>query len=91
MTKPEAQIGMEDKFVQNQELEDLLEKRESLKEGASAYREADKAAKGAITAEPTEPPYRVGRFMIRKTPRQPREVNFEISAGTTIKISRSDE
>ena len=43
-TKAKAQIGMEDKFVHDDKLEELLEKRQSLKEGVAEFRQADKEA-----------------------------------------------
>jgi len=41
--KAKAQIGMDDRFVHDDELEELLERRQSLKEGVAEYRQADKA------------------------------------------------
>ena len=62
-TKTKAQVHMDDRMVSNSELLALLEEREDLKEGASAFRNKDKDAKNAIIKLGEEPPYRIGRFI----------------------------
>jgi hypothetical protein len=91
VTKTKAQIHMEDRMVSNSELLALLEERETLKEGATAYRDKDKATKNAIIALGEEPPYRIGRFIITRKEHQARHVDFDIQAGASVKIARADE
>ena len=85
-TKVTEQISMEDVIIENPELLDLLEKRQALKEGVSAYRHADKEAKKKIETMTPPPPFRIGRFVIAKSTTQPRSVSFDIEAGDRISI-----
>ena len=90
-SKQKSQIGMEDKWVKDPELEALLEKREKLKAGQQAFRATDKEAKEKL-AKVTEPvPYRIGRFLISKNIRKRHEVNFTTEAGESISIALADE
>ncbi len=90
-SKKRAQIGMEDRVVSNSELLTLLEERETLKEGAKAFRAKDKHTKDTIKGLDEPMPYRVGRFLIDKTERPARSVSFETNASVGIKISRADQ
>ena len=89
--KERSQISMDDKWVKNPELEALLEKRQELKEGVSAYRKADKEAKEKLKTEQTPVPYRIGRFIINKTEHQFKEVSFSVDASESISIKLSTE
>jgi len=91
VTKTKAQVHMEDRLVSNSELLALLEERETLKEGALAFRNKDKDTKNAIIKLGEEPPYRIGRFIITQKTHQARHVDFDIQAGASVKISRADE
>lgn len=85
-SKVKEQLGLQDVIVEDTELEQLLEKRQSLKEGVSAYNKADKEAKVKIETIQTPTPYRVGRFVIAKTPTPDRSVSFDVMAGNRISI-----
>ena len=89
--KERSQVGFEDQWVKNPELEALLEKRQELKQGASDYRKADKEAKGKLKTEQTPVPYRIGRFVITKSERQAHEVNFQVDASSAISIKLATE
>ena len=91
--KTQAQVGFDDKIVENPELEALLEKREEQKEHAAAYRKADKEAKEKIATVATPMPYRVGRFLIDKQTVPAKSVSFETDEGirVSIKNTQADE
>ena len=90
-TKAKAQIGMDGKFVHDDELEELLEKRQSLKEGVAEYRQADKEARKKIGTITVETPYRCGRFIIEESMTQPGHVEFDKAGGSRLKIKTADE
>ena len=90
-TKAKAQIGMEDKFVHDDKLEELLEKRQSLKQGITEFRKADKEARKKIGTVVVETPFRCGRFIIEESMTQPGHVEFDKAGGTRLKIKTADE
>jgi hypothetical protein len=85
-TKVKEQLGMEDAVVNDEELEQLLEKRQSLKQGVSDYRKADKDAKTKISTMSDPTPFRVGRFIIARHSVPPRSVSFDVNEGNRISI-----
>lgn len=90
-TKVKAQINMDDKILDNPELEKLLEARQVLKASAKEYRATDKEAKDKIATIQTPLPYRVGRFIISKQMIQAKSVAFDVDAGTRVNIKAVDE
>jgi len=90
-TKVRAQISMDDKVVDNPELEQLLEQRQELKQSVSDFRKADKKAKAKIQAVQTPLPYRVGRFIIGKQVIPAKSVAFETGEADRITIKTVDE
>lgn len=91
VTKTRAQIGMEDNWVNDEKLEELLEEREQIKKSASDYRKADKEAKAKIAEYENKMPFRCGRFIISSKMISPRSVEFEITGGSKISIKTADE
>ena len=91
MPKMKAQIKMDDNWVKNPEVEAILEKRQSLKQGATDYRNADKEAKTAVAGIPNAKPYRIGRFIIEENDREAKHVEFDSEAGKSIIIKTADE
>ena len=85
-SKVAAQIGMDDKWIKDPELEELLEKRQELKAGVSEYRKADKDAKDKLKEVQTPVPFRIGRFIINKSERQAKEVSFEVGPSSSLNI-----
>ena len=90
-TKAKAQISMDDKFVHDDELEDLLEKRQSLKGGIADFRQADKEVRKKIGTITVETPFRCGRFIISESMSQPGHVEFDKAGGTRLTIKTADE
>lgn len=91
VTKTRAQIHMDDKIIENPELEKLLEDRQELKGSVSEYRKADKAAKYKILSIATPTPYRVGRFIITKKDVPGKPVAFETADSLRITIKTVGE
>ena len=89
-TKARPQIHMDDKIVEDAELERLLEERQALKESVSSYRKADQAAKDKIRSMETQTPYRVGRFIISKQAVPAKSVAFETTEGSRFTIKTID-
>ena len=77
VTKVKAWIHLEDKVMDNPELEKVLEERQELKQSVSDYRKADKKAKAEIQKVQTPLPFRIGRFIIGKQVMPPKSVAFE--------------
>ena len=90
-TKVRAQISMDDKVVDNPELEQLLEERQELKQSVSDYHKADKKTKAKIQTVQTPLPYRVGRFIIGKQNVAAKSVAFETGETNRITIKTVDE
>ena len=90
-TKAKAQISMDDKIVHDDELEALLEKRQSLKQEIADFREADKNARKKIGMVSVEMPFRCGRFIISESMSHPGHVEFDKAGGTRLTIKTADE
>jgi len=92
VTKVKEQIHMEEHFVGNPELEQLLEEREDLKASVSEYRKTDKEVKEKIASTSEVTPYRIGRFVIDKKPIAAKSVSFETAPSErySIKIAGED-
>ncbi len=86
-----AQIHMEDEWIENPELLDLLEKREESKEGAATFRQLDKDAKGQIRGLNLEGERRIGRFVISCKATKGRSVSFETDGGVRVNIKAASE
>lgn len=92
MPRVRPQISMDDKFIEDPELEALLEERQEKKESASeansAYREVDDKAQAQVLALdlPEEPPTRCGRFLLSKKTTDAQEVSFERAERTRASI-----
>ncbi len=89
--KVTPQIHFADSIVKNEELEKLLEDRQTLKDSASEFRKADKAAKEKISALNLPTPYRIGRFIIAKQSTAAKSVSFETTEGSRVSIKTVDE
>ena len=85
-TKKQLQTSMDETRIDDTELEQLLEDREELKENVSKYRKADKEVKAKINTIEAPSPFRIGRFVITRTPTPPRSVSFETDGGLKINI-----
>lgn len=90
-TKKKLQISMDDRIVQNNDLNQLLEQRETLKVGVSEYRQVDKKTKEFITKLKEVLPFRIGRFIISETKREAKSVAFDVDASCSIRISALEE
>jgi len=89
--KTKAQIGLEDRMVNNPELEKLLEERHALKASVSLFRKADLVAKEKILAVNETMPYRVGRFLITKQSIPGKTIAFETSDAIRVSIKNVAE
>lgn len=89
--KAKAQMHMDDKVVENKELENILEAREELKEKVASYRQTDKDAKDKIKSLDLPVPCRVGRFIIAKTAMEGKEISFQTQPSTRISIKLADK
>lgn len=96
-TKPRAQIGMEDQFLEDPELEALLEERETLKEERKVAVEAVKEKTGAIHERlgaydlPVGQERRCGGFIIARRHVTGRSVSFDVDAGVRTTIRKVKE
>ena len=89
--KTRAQISMDDRRVDNTELEQLLEERQELKKNVGEYKSADKKAKKMIASLNEPLPYRIGRFIISEAVIPAKSVSFDTDAGKRINIKTADE
>ena len=89
--KKQPQSTMGETLLDDSKLEKLLEKREKLKAGVSARREADKEAKNALAGVEISGSVRVGRFVISKRTTQSRHVEFDTDAGVRLSIKADEE
>lgn len=93
--RPQAQIELGEQIIENAELEQALEARETAREAVAAarkiYDEADTAAKAAIAELDLDGPARCGRFVIRELDVAARSVAFETEPGTRLSISVVDD
>ena len=92
-----GQVGMDERVIEDSELEAALEERLSRKNSYSElqrqYGEADKRAKGLVEALglSTGEVIRVGRFRIEKRATAGRAVSFETKPGSRISVSVDEE
>ena len=90
-TKERAQIHMDDRIIDNPELEKILDDRQELKYALSEFRKKDKEAKSRIKAIEETPPFRIGRFLITSSTTPPRSVAFDTDGAVRIKIKIAGE
>lgn len=89
---PQEQIGLEDKFIEDPELEEVLEERESLKaekkKALKQFNDKHAAAKDRIEKLdlPAGGALRVGRFRLERTNVPGRSVTFDTAETTRINI-----
>lgn len=83
------QIHMEDKIVNDPELEQMLEDRQELKQAQAEYRKKDKEVKAKLAS--VETPCRIGRFFISKSTTPPRSVAFDTSGSVRYSIKLAGE
>jgi hypothetical protein len=89
--KARPQIGMDDQWIEDPELLDLLERRDALKTAATAFAKTTKAAKGKILALAFTGPRRCGRFIITCSLSKPRSVSFDTEEGVRVSIKTTKE
>ena len=89
-TKTAPQINMDDEWLEDSKLEELLESREEAKGGQSAYREANKAAKAHIKELGFDGVKRCGRFLITIKDTDPRSVSFDVDGGRRVSIRNAE-
>ncbi|MBU2051558.1 MAG: hypothetical protein KKH61_21620 [Gammaproteobacteria bacterium] len=89
--KEKAQISMDDKIVHDDELEELLETRQSLKKEVAEFRKVDKEARQKIGTVGVETPFRCVRFIIAESMTQPGHVEFDKLGGSRVQIKTADE
>ena len=89
--KIKAQISMDDKVVNNPELEKLLEEWQKLKQSVSGFRKADKKAKAEIQKVQMPLPFRIGRFIIGRQVIAAKSIAFETAQSERITIKTVDE
>lgn len=89
---PQPQLGMDEKVVEDADLEKILEARlraaDDRNEAAGVFKTHDVDAKEKIAALELEDGdvIRVGRFRIKKTVSQPRHVEFDAASAPRISI-----
>ncbi len=90
-TKPQA--GFDDVVIEDEELLEVLEKRESMREAKAEYARLDRAAKARIDEKKhgVDGDVRIGRFMIGQRPTEARHAEFDVNASTRIIIKRIDD
>ncbi len=86
-TTVKAQISMDDRIIQDPELEGLLERRLDAQTLATDYRKADKKCKDRIKSMSVQMPFRVGRFLISKKEVPGRSVETKDSISIKIKVT----
>lgn len=89
-TKTAPQISMEDEWLEDTKLEELLEGREEAKSGKTAYVEADKAAKEHIKALNFDGVKRCGRFLITVKATEVTSVSFDRGGGRRVSIKNAE-
>ena len=92
-TKVKAQLGMDERVVEDSELEAKLEAREGLAQARRTavirFKGADQQARDALEALDIEvgTPVRIGRFRVTKQPLGSRSVSFETDPTVRLRIS----
>lgn len=95
-TKVQAQLAIDERVIEDPDLEAALElrqkRKEELEDPKRAYTEADTAAK-ALLQDVIEVGEigRIGRFRLERKATAARSVSFEAGAGERITISVQDE
>ena len=84
--KDKAQIHMDYKIIEDEELMELLEGREELKATVNEYRKLDKTVKDRIESMANEIPFRCGRFVIERKEIAAKSVAYDTEESTTISI-----
>ncbi len=77
---------MDDVVIQDDELEQFLEDRQEAKKAIAEYNALDKKTKAKIDSMQPPPPYRIGRFVISKSPIPPKDVSFHTGESSRISI-----
>lgn len=94
VVKEKAQVGMDDRWIEDPELEELLEAREALKVYNGSYKDADKKAKARVMEladkGQLDTPARCGRFVLEKKTTEPSSRAFDVAGGTRVSIGLAD-
>ena len=94
MPRVKPQISMDDKFIEDPELEKLLEERQGAKGAASVankeYRGLDEQAQARVMALDLTETVRCGRFLLSKKTISPKEVSFETAESTRARIQLAE-
>lgn len=86
--KAQPQSGFEDVSIDDAELLEVLEKRESMREAQAEYKRLDRAAKARIDEKQhgADGDVRLGRFIIGQRKTEARHADFDVSGGIRIVI-----
>lgn len=86
--KARAQVSFDEAVVDDKELLEVLEKRESMKEAMAEYKRLDRAAKARIDEKKygDDGDVRVGRFIVGQRPTEPRHADFDVAGGVRVVI-----
>lgn len=94
MPRVRPQISMDDKFIEDPELEKLLEERQVAKEATSVankeYRGLDEKAQAKVLALDLTETVRCGRFLLSKKVIEPKEVSFETAESVRARIQLAE-
>jgi len=90
-TQVKPQMHMDEKVVEDAELEKMLENRQEQKYAVANYRQVDKEVKEKLRSLETPTPYRIGRFRINKTMTPARSVSFEANESVRFSIKLAGE
>lgn len=90
-TKTRPQISLDEKIVEDPELEKMLDDRQELKQSVAEYRKVDKDVKSRLGSITTPTPYRIGRFVIDKRDISAKKVEFETQASFSFTIKLAGE
>ncbi len=91
--KAKPQAGFDDVVIDDPELLDVLEKRESMVEAKAEYNRLDRAAKARIDEKNygSDGDVRIGRFVVGQRRTQARHADFDVAGGVRIIIKKMDE
>lgn len=86
--KAKAQGSFEEAIVDDKELLEVLEKRESMRDAITEYRRLDRAAKARIDEKKygEDGDVRIGRFVVGQRRTSARHASFDVASGTRIVI-----